>query len=205
MRNHPLLALLLALVCSAACAEEPDPARYGYRRVAVSTVCPEPHRTWALEAVPKLDDLGREQWLVAGPGDAVDVTVTCRAFPSICSDDPARCDAVGSYQEGDHFVEFDPERTRDPYMVHKVVMHELIHERIYRGPSPVRARAHVCRLVNQLPGDACYSGWHGEAIMNPDVGADGRPNSAWNDIVGTVALDIVQPGDVAFYRWALSN
>lgn len=194
-------ALLLALVSVPGCAEQPDPVRYGTRRVYVDTGCPEPHRTWAAEAVPRLGALGREAWEVVAIPAAADVTVRCRVFPS-CAEDPARCGAAGSFSPGDRFVEFDTERTRVSFDVHAVVEHELIHHRVYEGPHPERAAFHVCKLVNELP-SGCYDGWHGEAVMNPAAISDGRPGG-WDDVVGTLSLDEIQPGDVEFYRWALT-
>lgn len=196
----PLLLSITALVCwLPGCAEEADPATYGVRHVAVSTVCPEPHRSWAIEAVPRLDALGREAWRIAVAGDRVDVTVLCREFSA---DDPMRRNAVGSYQPGDDYVEFDPTRARDSFSTHAVVMHELIHQRVGSGTYPQRASVHVCRLVRELPAGGCYDGWYGEAVMNPAGIADGRPGPAWDDVVGTLSLDIVYPGDRSFYRWA---
>jgi len=196
-----LSAALSALALSVAgCAEQPDPATYGTRRVAVSTACPATHRGWAVEAVSRLDALGREAWVVTDAPEAAQVTVRCRVFPS-CDVDPARCDAGGSYQLGDLFVEINPERLRDSASTHAAVMHELIHQRVAVGLFPERAPVHVCRLVNELPGAACYSGWYGEAVMNPAGIVDGRRDDSW-DGVGETTLDIIYPGDVAFYRWA---
>jgi hypothetical protein len=203
MNLRRMLSLRIALALSilslaAGCAEEADPATYGTRRVAVSTACPETHRAWAVEAVARLDALGREAWVVVAP-ESAQVTVRCRVFPS-CDVDPARCDAGGSYQLGDLFVEVNPEALRDSASTHHAVMHELIHQRVAVGLFPERATVHVCRLVNELPGAACYAGWHGEAVMNPAAIVDGS-GGAW-DGIGRQTLDIIYPGDVAFYRWA---
>lgn len=199
----PLRVLIaLSALSLGACAEEPDPVRYGTRRVYVDSSCPEPHRGWAIEAVPRLGALGREAWETVPAASLADATVRCRVFPS-CAEDPLRCDAAGSFSPGDRFVEINHERTRDRADVRSAVMHELIHQRLDQGPHPERAAVHVCKLVNELPAGQCFPGWHGEAVMNPNAIVDGRPGG-WDDLPGRQSLDILYPGDVAFYAWAMT-
>lgn len=191
MKHIVMLFALLFLACSA----QPDASLYGTKYVAVIG-CPEPHATWARNAVPLTDRMGGSVWRLADAIDAHDVEVRCTE--SLASG------VGGEYHLGDSFVRINELVLTSENDVTAAVEHELTHWRIYVGPHPERATMHVCRQVT-FPHDPpeCYPDWHGTAVMNPNSTLS-EGCSGGGVCVGDFLASTPQMGDVEFTRWALS-